>query len=322
MKPRPPVGPMVKAPRGELHSWGVDYLRVTSKTDEGKKAILMTWAKARAQQERLGDVLKNGGMQGFKGHSAGPVFYGRKEDVFMLQVSGSKADELFPGLAWEHLNCTRIDLQVTIQLPEDEPLLAARIGEARARAHGYPDRLPDPVQDLKHSYGRGDTLAIGSRSSPRYGRIYNKALESGDERYVRCWRYECEFKDMMARNIVADLRQQESLDRGVAGLLRGQFADWGIDIDLPVAGRRLAGSIGRREFDSERALKWLSSQVAPSVEKLLATVDRETVLEALGLALASESTLPTITQEWLAETRQKASDEMKWFEGRQALARR
>lgn len=301
-----PVQPLIKAPRGELHSWGVDYLRVTAKTDAGKKAILVAWAKHRAQLERLGDNLKNGGMQGFKGQSVGPLFYGRKEDVFMLQASGSLADALFPTLPWEHLHPTRIDLQVTLQMAEDNPILAAYLGEGRARIFKDKNAEPDPQQRLQHAYGNGDTLSIGSRSSPRYGRIYDKARESQDDRYARCWRFEIELKDPVARKAVDDLRSQSSLDHGVASLVRGQFAKWNIDIDLPVQGRQLAGSIGRREFDSERALNWLSSQVAPSIEKLLATVDRETILEALKLAERPEDALPAVTQQWLAETGQEA----------------
>lgn len=300
------VQPMIKAPRGELHSWGVDYIRVTAKNDAGKKAILLTWAKLRTQLERLGDNLKKGGMQGFKGETIGPVFYGRKEGIFMLQVSGGLADTVFPTLPWAELHPTRIDLQVTLQLPEDNQLVAAYLGEARARPFTEQGKEPDPKQRLEHPYGAGDTLYIGGRSSPRFGRIYDKARESKDDRYARCWRYECEFKDPVARNIVNDLLAQESLDRGVASLLRGQFAAWGIDIELPVAARRIAGSIGRREFDSERSLKWLAEQVAPSIERLLATVERETILEALRLADRPEEALPTITKQWLQETGQEA----------------
>jgi DNA relaxase NicK len=322
MKERKPVQPNVRVPKGDLHSWGVDYLRATSKTDAGKKAILIAWAQYRAQLERHGDVLKKGGMQGFKGESIGALFYGRKDDTFMLQVSGQLADEVFPKLPWEHLNCTRLDLQVTLQYAEDRPMLAAELGAARAKPFTDVGQEPDPIQSLDHNYGRGDTLDIGSRSSPRYGRIYDKQRESKDERYKRCWRFEIELKGIMAPKAVADLLAGSSLDRGVASLVGGQFAAWGIHITLPVAGRYLAGSIGRREFDSERSLTWLSSQVAPSIEKLLRTVDRETIIEALGLTERTEDTLPTITQEWLDATNQKAADEAKWAEGRAVLARR
>lgn len=322
MKDSKPVQPWVLVDNAPLHSWGVDYLRATAKTEAGKTAILQHWAKYRAQLERLGDVVKKGGMQGFKGESIGPLFYGRKDEVFMLQISGALADAVFPGLPWGDLNPTRIDLQVTLQLREDDPQLAARLGHLRAAPFIAKEKDVEPIQGLDHNYGRGDTLAIGSRSSPRYGRIYDKQRESKDERFARCWRFEIEFKDMMARNAVEYLRSQKSLDRGVAGLVGGQFAAWGIEIILPVGPVHLAGSIGRREFDSERSLKWLRTQVAPSIEKLLATVDRQTIIEALGLAENNESTLPEITQQWLQATNQRLSDEAMWAEGRAILAQK
>lgn len=280
---RPSVQPWVMVPKGELHSWGIDYLRVTSKSDAGKKAILLAWAKHKTQLERLGDTTKKGGIQGFTGERCGPLFYGRKEGIFMLQASGGLADELFPALPWDELHTTRLDVQVTLQYDEDESDLAARLGRQRAEPFLKQNKLPDPVQDLHIGWGRGDTLSLGSRSSPRFGRIYDKGRESKDERYTRCWRFEIEYKDPVADNVVAFLRSAESLDHAVAGSVAGQLAAWGLSLTTPARPVLVAGSIGRREFDSERSLKWLATQVRPSIEKLLATVDEETICEALGL---------------------------------------
>lgn len=283
-----PVRPWVRVPSGNLHDWGVDYLRVTADSEAGKKAILLAWAKGRAQMERLGDRVRKGGMQGFTGESCGPLFYGRNDTHFMLQASGGKADELFPTLPWDSLHCTRIDVQITLQYDAYDPAIAQTIGTRRARGFLDHGRQPKPRQNLHIGYGRGDTLSIGSRSSPRYGRIYDKQQESKDERYARCWRFEVEYKDPVADKVVEFLRNSPSLDRAVAASVAGQMAEWGLALDLPVEPVLVAGSVGRREYDSDRAIKWLESQVRPTVERLLGTVDRASVLAALGLEEAGE----------------------------------
>lgn len=306
---RPSAQPWVDVPPGELHSWGVDYIRVTAESEAGKKAILLGWAKKRAQLERLGDKVKKDGLQGFTGESCGPVFYGRNDTHFMLQASGAAADELFPELPWVELHCTRIDLQVTMQYTEDHATLGQWLGQQRAKGYERNSRPVKPRQGLHVGYGRGDTLSIGSRSSPRYGRIYDKQRESKDERYSHCWRFEIEYKDPVADNIVEFLRHSPSMDRAVAGAVAGQLQEWGIALAVPTEPVLVAGSIGRREYDSDRAIKWLETQVRPTVERLLATVDEETIWQALGLPDPRPHT----------KSQQTRNAEALWEEGRRSL---
>lgn len=267
----------------ETHSIGVDYWRITTADVDAKRRLLMIWAKRRQQLEVLGDKLKKGGMQGFQGERVGPLFVGRKDEMLMLQASGSLADELFSEVPWAAVHCTRLDVQCTVKTSHYAPLLAAYLGDARADPFLAKGKEPHPTQNLHVGYGKGDTLYIGSRMSPRFGRVYDKQLESQDERYMGCWRYEVEYKDPVADQVVKYLLQEQNRARAVQEVCKGQFDEWGVEMPSGVPGVLVAGSIGRRVYDSERALNWLRTQVAPTVDRLLGTVDLDTVMESLGL---------------------------------------
>lgn len=284
----------------ETKEVGIDYLTITSKVGEGKKALVQLWLKHRAQLERLGDTLKKQGFQGYQGEACGPLMFGRKEDSFLLKLSSGGALELFSEVPWEHCHCSRIDLEVTIQLPSYNPLIAKALSDRRKAYFARIGKPPKPIQEYPDRAGRGDEFKIGSRESPRYGRVYDKWKESKDERYLNCWRWEVEYKGVVAPKIVEFLLQEKSLHGAIQAALLGQFDEWGIEVPIVANGVLVAGSIGRRAFDSERVMNWLGKQVAPSIERLSGTVDRESILEALGLAQPSPTDLPPITAGWLA----------------------
>lgn len=285
---------------------GVDYLTVTTSNDAAKRNLFGVYTRGVAQAERLGDARKKAGFQGFMGEQCGPWFYGRREELWLLRISGPVAGDSFHDLPWPALNCSRIDLQITVQLPAYVGTIAEDIGAARFQAATSRKIKLIPAQDLKVKYGNGDTLYIGSRESPRFGRIYDKDKQSKDERYANCWRFEIEYKKVVAPEIVRYLLQEKELAPAVGAAVTGQLEAWGVPTHFGYPNRLVAGSIGRREYDSERSMKWLREQVAPTIEKLLATVDRESIEEALGLREAPQGALPPMTQAWEAETQQPA----------------
>lgn len=288
----------------ELHSAGIDYLTVTSTSGAGKKALVLLWMKRRQQLEVLGDVVKKGGFQGYQGETCGPLFFGRREDSFLLKESSAGAEQLYHQIPWKECNCTRIDLQATVKLEQYFGRVSDVLHQRRAAWFEAKGIEPKPIQDHHDRTGRGNELRIGSRESPRYGRVYDKDKESGDERYRNCWRFEVEYKKMLAPKIVEFLQQEKSLHGAILDALLGQFDDWQIELPVVANGVLVAGSIGRREFATDRSMKWLATQVAPSIERLLATVDRESILEALGLAESPSPDLSPITRAWLETTRQ------------------
>lgn len=283
----------------ELVSVGIDWLTVTAQTPAGKRALGENWLRHRDRLARLGETLKKGGFQGYVGESIGELFFGRREDGFLLKVSSSAAEGIYSELPMHELHTTRIDLQATVRLTAYNPDIGKILADRRDAKPRPPGQKLKPKQNVRLGYGEGDTYFIGGRSSPRFGRVYDKDKESGDERYANCWRFEVEYKKLMAPKIVEYLQQEKHLHGAIIDVLKGQFDEWGIELPVVANGVLVAGSIGRRSFDSDRTMTWLRDQVAPSIERLLGTVDREDVLEALGLS-DQLAELPPVTRAFLA----------------------
>lgn len=308
---------------GRIIAAGVDALTVTATDVAAKENLFNIFNRGAAQAERLGDNRKKMGFQGFQGWKIGPWFYGRRDELWLLRVMGAPAHDCFHDLPWPALNCSRVDVQITLQLPTYNGAIARQVGDLREAAATEAKGKPRPAQDLHGLYSEGQTLDIGSRESPRFGRVYNKQEQSGEAAYERSWRFEVEYKKVCAPLVAAWLRQEPDLRIAAIQSCVGQFEEWGVPLAVGVAGKLIAGSIGRRDFDSERSMKWLREQVGPTVEKLLKTVDLEAIEEALGLRRAPEPALPTITQEWIAETGQNrpqaaqgslaSQDARKWW---------
>jgi hypothetical protein len=270
----------------ELVGQGVDWITCTATSSPGRQNLTSLWAKYSAKMSALGETTKKSGFQGFQGALCGPLFFGRREDTLLLRISSGLADEVFPLIAWSEVKCTRIDLQVTVRLAVYDGSIAEDLAWRRAHNNEHLGQPLTPTQRLVKGYGAGDTLYIGSRTSPRYGRIYDKQKESPAEAYDRCWRFEIEYKRVMAPKVVEWLMAQSDRSWAIVEAVKGQCEQWDIECPTVAKGSLIPGSIGRRTFDNDRALNWLRTQVAPSVERLLGTCDIDDILGALNLATA------------------------------------
>ena len=281
---------------------GFDYLRVTSKDEAGAAWIVETAQALIARHERAGDTRKKGGLQGFAGVACGPVFFGRKEGLFLLQTSGPLASEVIPTMPLMRLNVTRLDVQVTVELANPCPELAELIAFARLEEYKDANKKMRPAQNLRLGFGKGDTLYIGSRVSPRFGRVYDKGAESKEAAPGYVWRFEVEFKGIVAPEVANYFIGAGYGNEALMAVCAGQFGEWKVPVPVGVPGVLVAGSIGRREIDNDRSLGWLQAQVRPTIERLLGSVSRDEIEVALGLDVYRKRVdYPTATRERRAQ---------------------
>lgn len=125
---------------------------------------------------------------------------------------------------------------------------------------------------------------LGSRQSVRYGRLYNKHVESHDPQYENCWRYELEHKGDAASALADSLRsgvdQGATASRGVFDYFqgRGVVPPW-IPGECPPLPR-----LRHPHTDSEKQLLWLRTQVKPTVQRLSGIYGVEGIASVLGLS--------------------------------------
>lgn len=235
--------------------------------------------------ETIGQEVKRAELRGYKGWATDNCFLGKRDDSVMLRGSSASAEEVYRRLYEQshEWNITRLDLQVTGKFPHDYEGYGR---EAEAAAIAAIDRSPASrprrVASVRGN-GRGDTCSIGSRSSQRYLRCYDKTREQRGQVEANLWRWEVEYKQPLSTGIAARLAAQQSRASCIVAVVADEFQRKGVSvpwengevIELPTTGVS-ATSDGRR-------LVWLNTQVRPVIGKLRETVGLDAVLIALGL---------------------------------------
>jgi hypothetical protein len=172
------------------------------------------------------------GMQGNKAHT-------------VLNISGNLAQTWYKNFtrldAWY---CTRIDLQRTIKTPlaDDEKLAIIR------------DDCDTPKTTLIESE-ENDTLYLGSRTSDRFTRLYEKIL---DETYLRL---EFELKGFRSRACWDAIRAGESTDKIFCFYLERSALPERIRFEYGNDGEKATELVMRLQIatDEKKTLSWIIS---------------------------------------------------------------
>jgi DNA relaxase NicK len=269
---------------------GVDWLTMTLPDAIYKEeAWYMKGIHELSEIRAQGYELKERCMLGFDGYSVGNCFVGGNHDRIMMQFTGHHANHAYDWLYRGDAHISRIDLQVTVKytiMPKGIAKEAYRAASAANRK--LPDHRRRKLWIIVGSDG-GDTLYLGSASSKQRGRLYNKEVQSEEPSFVRTWRYECVFRDATATMVAANIAQG-------TGTTAPRILDWvttwwsarGVDCSHIESGRKLVIPISRTQpTDVEAKLKWLRTQVRPTIKYLVELEMHEELSEALGVQIGA-----------------------------------
>lgn len=266
----------------EVVSSGVDWLTATAPSD-GRDVGLLRFANDLIDgQVNLGEKVRPWQWMGYSGHQSGQVAYGTRKDGTILRLSGDVAHS-----EWEHAvkraqTVTRLDFEVTCRYDPPNPTIATKALRQLMRWRQGRQRAPQVSQVQVN--GETQSIYLGSRTSERYARLYDKHRETRDPRFAGCWRYEVENKGSyganLARVLLAEPRWRGAIRDHVFQHFkrRGHIPDFSPKVDKPVL---LAT---RQAVDRARRLKWLQDQVQGVIAGLVSQGQRREVYEALGLA--------------------------------------
>jgi hypothetical protein len=283
-----------------IKSAGVDWVTLTS-TDEGDKRLFNdSYGRVAAADALLGFETKSAVISGFSGKKARHAFLGQREERAMLQVSGYNAQrQVVLRKTTQH--CTRLDIQVTVQIA---PGAVNRFLDAAERVARAAPAVRGHKPNIKAVRGeRGnETVFIGKRVSEVFMRMYDKYEESKDEYYRDCVRFEVEIKGKAARAL---WNQIALMNWGVGYLLsvlrhfferRGIAFDW---FDMPV--ESVAPPEHQRSH-RDKTIGWLASQVAPSVARLCAYESFFSAFHVLFGRALTEHDFTVIMNAWSVAT--------------------
>lgn len=280
------------APRWEVIEVGIDYITATARTQSAREALLTLGQTLTVAESRAGSDLRPFAWMGYRGLSCGPCTWAERDDTSMLRLSGRLANAHWrtAGLALE--NCSRLDLQVTARCSEAPTWMSAKsyIDAMHSAEEANHNGLVAHVTDNRGGW----TVYIGSRTSPRFARLYNKEAESGEEQYRRCVRWEVEYKAEAANQVLRALKGASSAEPLMRATVRSHFVDRGASVPWTASGAAVGPSITKPLSDDAIRLRWLASQVAPTLAKLHASGRLEEAMQALGLSafLSPESRSP------------------------------
>ena len=270
----------------ERVSTGIDYLTCSYEPSAVDGALDELIDATIVSERSKGNFVKPWSGYGYSGLKVGQFHCGERPDGRCVMLSGELAHESWARFAATASNVSRLDIEVTGRCGRQPAAEIARLLRA-ARGFSPPTGRPRKV-GLRREWPQGMTLYLGSRQSAVYMRIYDKGAESGDDYYAGCVRIEAELKKGASAFMAAYLLRSPDREQAVCVRLSQLLAGSGggsqllndtryqlILTDLQRSPRCLS--------DIATSLSWLTTQVSPTVKRLIDAGEKEKVLEALGL---------------------------------------
>jgi len=251
-----------------IKSAGIDWLTLTSTQKETHRACQRYFERILATDLQGGYKPTKGGHHGFYGIKLRHALLASLGDRTMLQVSHDQAQRA-GILARPGDNCTRLDVQITIQVGEDNVGKFLRYQEARRETHRtLRGKAPDWTLVVKN--GKAQTLYIGSRKSDVFVRCYDKFAESGEEEYRGCVRLEIEYKGAASQALWAHMAAYKLTNMSLLQYLLQSLSERGLDVSMVELERQDISVPKAEPLKETRTWGWWASQVAPSVAKSVA----------------------------------------------------
>ena len=261
-------------------SYGVDWLSATSTNDSVGQRWWLDYCKYEQSNAPLfaEDFRLQGGYQGRKCEGVAWAYSTRYG--YYCHGTGSDAPHIWDWVQMPEVRVTRIDLRVDVIIPKADVDVAGR-GYAQNRDCDRPSyRLIDK------SASDGQTLYIGSMSSERFARLYDKGAERGQVPGF-IWRYEVVIRKPYADAVYAQVK--EGGIKVLPGLVYAWFDERNVSPLFQADAVGLA-STETRVTTVEARLAWLRKSVRPAVLKLVQSGYAQETYQALGISIATSKT--------------------------------
>jgi DNA relaxase NicK len=264
-----------------IDSAGVDWITCTQSREFPEKHLRDIAFNLLESEESAGNKCSPWSSRGYVGYQAGGVRIGVRPDSWCVQLSSSVARDNWKQVYDERTNLSRIDVQTTVQFETSQPYIIKTLHRDALEPHKRPGRPSE--RRLISSTTKGDTLYIGRRVSQVYLRAYDKGVEQQSHEAGKLLRYEAELKGDRARQIAASIYKASSEWEASHALISQLFRREHVRVPRETLERQW-DSLSLRTPDATRKLAWVRSSVQPSIKFLLLHVERDEIMDALGLS--------------------------------------
>ena len=260
---------------------GVDWVTATTRNGANRTALANRaeeWLLDRACE---GFVTKAWNWNSYAGSMTDGISYGRRDDGFIVRLSGDMARRHWATTVELADNVSRFDLQTTVH--DDDT--------ANEHAfHWYSASQLDPrvssgLVHLKYieNTPRGSSFYIGSRSSDRMFRVYDKGAETDGEYPPGSLRYEIEYKGDRAGGVARRVLRDPHPTQGIFDCLVTAYDSYHIRIPAERPAWSWRDAAVAHVTDDQRRLEWLSRCIRPVVGRLSEAFGTSEVLRRLGI---------------------------------------
>jgi len=282
---------MTFTPRGALRGVGiesvesgVDWITFVEKDPLGRLALVELGESLVRQEASAGAKVTGFHAEGYHGWKASRVSIGSRPDSSLLRISGGAAAMHWGSLRGFTGRPSRLDVQTSIKLTSERKdfgsLIMSRLKSHRRQATGRPLK----VTIWRDSEGSFCGM-VGSRTSRKYLRVYDKGVEGQTHAAGRFWRIELEAKRDLSGELWSQLKStpapSEWCLKCCESSARQSGLRWPLEpsSELPV----LPPAPRPEPPEIERTKRWLRSMVAPAITRLVGAVDTGELLELLSL---------------------------------------
>jgi len=258
---------------------GVDWLTLTSHDPHRGGEWYDTFCEIAEFARGEGYLDEASTWLGYTGHKVGRLFVGARSDGWIVRLSSDWA-ERYGGLFFpDAVRCTRIDLAVTTWQQGEPGVQLGRLWSALQASEKRKTRA-STCKLWSDAFGP-QGISLGSRSSERYSRIYDKGKESGDDYYRGSLRWEVEIKGDLASQAALLVYSAENRRRAIRDVVADHFRCRGCATPFASAGEYTLAPARNQEAEVFVKLKWLREGVSPTVRRLVDACGLERVLDAL-----------------------------------------
>lgn len=264
-----------KVEKAKSYTSSVDFLTITTKNDQKTWDLYNVLYKHLSEAKKVPVEVRPWKFMGFSGQAGEGWRCGVRGPEGILMLSGAYCAEMWATFAPLRSRCTRIDLAVTATFED------ARLSLGEEMYTTLQEEAKHNGAFISNTRG-GKTVYVGSRQSRFFGRVYDKGAEQGAlPGYV--WRWELEVKKPASEPLVQGLLDSKEPQVWGASFLNGWFAERGLNVVELSASTKSEIEISANVSTTEKSLAWLSSQVRPTVGKLMVAGLEAEVYEALAL---------------------------------------